>query len=56
MGSIKDNERFGAWLNKDALYQEGSLMVPFWRWTLGQWLLGQVDPLDNLRGMNPDGE
>jgi hypothetical protein len=54
MGSVKDNERFGAWLNKDALYQQGSLMVPMHRWSLGQWVLGLIDPAENLKGMNPD--
>jgi hypothetical protein len=54
MGSVKDDERFGAWINKYATYQQGNIMVPLFRWPLGQWALGLIDPLENLRGMNGD--
>ena len=54
MGSIEDNERFGAWVNKETAYQQGMVMVLLWKWHLGQWLLGAINPNDNMRGMNED--
>jgi len=51
MGSQHSNGCSGACIDTDAMFMSGNIMVPLYRWPLGQWELGMVDPAENLRTM-----